>query len=73
MQFRYKVVFVQGKNVHLGSILTILWSQCTGDLCSQVIYIVFLDGRNLKWSLYTGGLCSEVVFNIGWTVYRKNY
>ena len=42
----------------LGSTLTVLWSQCTGGLCSQVIYIVLMI---LKWPLQTDGLCSEAV------------
>ena len=32
------------------------WVLLKSGLCSEVVYIAFLDGRNQKWSLQTGGL-----------------
>ena len=45
------------------------WSLQPGGLYLEVIYITFLDGRNLKGSLKTGGFYSQVVFKTGWTVH----
>ena len=69
VHFKAKVVFVLDKKVYLRWIFSSGLS--AQEVCSQVHYIVFLDGRNLKWFLLTGDIFSEVVFNTGWTVYKS--
>ena len=52
------------------SLWTGRWSLFTGGLYSEVVYMEFLDRRNLQWSLKKDCIYSQLVFNTDWTVYQ---